>query len=602
MKMHNFFYTAGFIALLSLSVFSADRWPSYISFTVGSPGEARSLSAIVSIDKVTGNTVFAYATIEEMRKLDSLGYAIRIIAAPPAQKKQKTESDAATPMPAVRSMALAGLSSYPTYSEYIAMMYQFAAGHPSLCSIENAGSTVNGHSLLIARVSSNAPNAAKPNVFFAGNIHGDETGGIMLMLKLIDHLLTNYGSNPRITAILDNVVLYVNPSANPDGLYYYGDNTICDDSHPDCYLCRFNGNGVDLNRDMPMIPDNGSAVEPENQAMINFFNAHRFALSVDYHAGREQAVYPWFGNPDVWPPPAYSLTADNDWYVASCQQYAQAVQAYGPAGYFRQHDGCDPNIPGIDNAYSVYIATGTREDYMNYWHRGRGVVVETAYNKYLPENQIDNFWNYHREAMLGYIELARKGIQGVITDASTGQPLLASIEVTSHDASRSGVWSDPANGFYKRLIAPGTWNLVFRAPGYTSTTRSNVTVVAGQATTLNVALSKVANPPGFFVRKNGSNFFCLNQTVGNMSIPGISQTSPFKGMIFKTGNPAAAVDNSGNFTCNTVNTSQGSFLDNSNNLVGGIVIRDNNRRAVAHVSAGGTTSIRGGLLPGFSIQ
>lgn len=227
-------------------------------------------------------------------------------------------------------------------------------------------------------------------------------------------------------------------------------------------------------------------------------------LSIDYHAGNEQVAYSWFGYPiPDGPPSPYSLTADNTWYVSSSQSYAQTVQSNGPEGYFTQHVGCDPNIPGIDNAYSVYIATGTREDYMNYWHRGRGVAVEISYEKYLPESEFDNFWSYHRDAMLGYVELALQGIQGVITDAATGQPLAASLEIVNHDADRSGVWTDPANGFYKRLIAPGTWNVIFRSSGYSPVTRQNVTVTAGQATALNALSAKAPIHSNLFSRETG---------------------------------------------------------------------------------------------------
>lgn len=236
----------GFIMFMAASGFSGNRWPSYVSFAVSSRSELQTVSAIVAIDKVAGSTVFAYATAQEMEKLDSLGYAITIIAEPPVENEKEVKGGIEKTITAQIPMAVADLSAYPTYNEYVALMNQFAAAHPSLCSIENAGATFNGHSLLIARVSSATPNAAKPNVFFAGGIHGDETGGFVLMLKLIDYLLSNYGNIPRVTSIVDNIVLYVNPLANPDGLYYYGDNTICDDSRPDCYLCRFNGNNDKL--------------------------------------------------------------------------------------------------------------------------------------------------------------------------------------------------------------------------------------------------------------------------------------------------------------------------------------------------------------------
>jgi hypothetical protein len=57
-------------------------------------------------------------------------------------------------------------------------------------------------------------------------------------------------------------------------------------------------------------------------------------------------------------------------------------------------------------------------------------------------------------------------------------PLRASIEVLNHDrtAANSSVWSDSLTGRFTRLIAAGTWDLVFSVPGYPNDTIRNVQV------------------------------------------------------------------------------------------------------------------------------
>ena len=46
------------------------------------------------------------------------------------------------------------------------------------------------------------------------------------MLHLIDYLLTNYGTDTRVTNMINNMVIWINPLANPDGTYHGGNNTV----------------------------------------------------------------------------------------------------------------------------------------------------------------------------------------------------------------------------------------------------------------------------------------------------------------------------------------------------------------------------------------
>ncbi len=50
---------------------------------------------------------------------------------------------------------------------------------------------------------------------YSATMHGDETTGYILMLRLIDYLLSNYGADPQVTNILDNMEVWIYPLANP---------------------------------------------------------------------------------------------------------------------------------------------------------------------------------------------------------------------------------------------------------------------------------------------------------------------------------------------------------------------------------------------------
>ena len=85
-------------------------------------------------------------------------------------------------------------------------------------------------------------------------MHGDETAGFILMLRLADYLLKNYNSDTRVKTLSDNLEIWINPLANPDGTYRDGNFIISP--------VRNNANGYDLNRNFPD-PDLPNSVQSE---------------------------------------------------------------------------------------------------------------------------------------------------------------------------------------------------------------------------------------------------------------------------------------------------------------------------------------------------
>jgi len=88
----------------------------------------------------------------------------------------------------------------------------------------------------------NGTSEGKPKFLYTSTIHGDETTGWILMLRLIDYLLEN-PTLPECQNILENIDLYICPNTNPDGTYHGGNNTVNG-------ATRANANGIDMNRKM----------------------------------------------------------------------------------------------------------------------------------------------------------------------------------------------------------------------------------------------------------------------------------------------------------------------------------------------------------------
>jgi hypothetical protein len=435
----------------------------YFQFKVQSLEEMNLLSKAISIDNVKGDTVYAYANDKQFEKFKTLGYAYKILPNP---------GDLIVPEMAKSLKDVAAWDVYPTYEQYVTMMNNFAANYPSICTIQNIGGTVQGRSMLVAKISDNVNTEEdEPEVLYASSIHGDETTGYVTMLRLIDTLLTSYGTNPRITNMIDNMEIYICPLHNPDGTYHGGNASVSG-------AWRGNANGVDMNRNFPDPADgphpDGNAWQVETQAMMNFASNHNFVISANFHGGVEVLNYPW----DTWS----RLHPDDSWWQHVCRDYADTVHLYAPSGYL------DYLNNGITNGYAWYRITGGRQDYMTYFRHGRELTIEISDVKLVPASQLPAHWNYNRISLLNWLQESLYGVRGIVTSASTGLPLGVFITVVSHDADSSQIYNDPDIGDYHRMLATGTYSLKFEAPGYVTQTISGIVVTHKNATVVNVQM------------------------------------------------------------------------------------------------------------------
>ena len=83
---------------------------------------------------------------------------------------------------------MADWDQYPNYLGYENMMYQFGIDHPDKCEIITLGTLQSDRKLLVAHIN-NGSSARKRTLLYTSTIHGDETTGWMLLLRLIDYLL-----------------------------------------------------------------------------------------------------------------------------------------------------------------------------------------------------------------------------------------------------------------------------------------------------------------------------------------------------------------------------------------------------------------------------
>ncbi|HWI50561.1 MAG TPA: M14 family metallopeptidase [Symbiobacteriaceae bacterium] len=112
---------------------------------------------------------------------------------------------------------------YLRYEELTAFLQACAAEYPALCALEEIGRSAEGRSVWAMTLTNTATGAApvKPGYLFDANTHAGEVTGGAAALYAIHWLLTNYGSDPVATELLDTRAVYAVPRIAVDGTEMY---------------------------------------------------------------------------------------------------------------------------------------------------------------------------------------------------------------------------------------------------------------------------------------------------------------------------------------------------------------------------------------------
>lgn len=443
----------------------------------------KDLTHIISIDRVSqlpvglGYKVVAYASESQFTEFLRRNINFEIIG--PVQLRSLKMADSINEME--------NWDAYPTYRVYENMMAEFERKYPELCRIDTIlSSTPSGnYSILVAKISDNVVESEnEPQFLYSSTIHGNETGGFILMLRLIDHLLKNYSKDQLIRELVDEVEIWICPLANPDGTYFKSvpaGSTIINAK-------RSNLLNVNLNRNYPdpntgPHPD-GNIYQAETLAFMTFADRHHFNMGANFHSGAELLNYPW----DAWVSDD-NPNADADWWEKVCTDYVDTARIVNKT--YMTSDFAD----GVSEGGDWYVINGGRQDYMNFFKKCREVTIEIDNESITQTQNLNEKWNENYRSMLNFIRESTFGLRGIITDSVTGQPMKAMVWVNGYDQENdsSQVYSALPVGNYHKYMIEGNYNITFSASGYYPKTFDEVVLKNGIATTLNVDLVPVSN-------------------------------------------------------------------------------------------------------------
>ncbi len=467
------------------------------TFKANSQSQFEEINKIVSIShkKVDSQDLHAeaYATSEQFKKFLTFELPYNVTATDNEIPKEPTSLTSRTTATWDTSW-----NAYPKYSEYVAKMQYWATTYPNLCTLQAIGSTPNGRTLYILKISDNASSdETEPEFLYTSSMHGDEITGYPIMLRFIDYLLTNYSSNSEVSNIVNGTEIFICPLANPDGSYKTAGNDIMNSTGNTA--TRANANGYDLNRNYPdplngLHPDSGLQTnpiyQPETQAFLAFERTHNFVLAANYHGGAEVVNFPW----DTYPTTGGANIHPHDNYFKYIStEYASLCQTADGNNLYMDDVFGTGQFPGTTNGSAWYTVAGGRQDYNNYFNHSKEITIEVSATKFPTASTLPTFWNNNRQAILNYVKQANYGLHGIVSDA-TGNPIHAKVYINGYDLKGSWIETSATKGDYHKVLVAGTYTITFEAPGYASQTQS-VTVSNGITTTLNLIMVPSTNSP-----------------------------------------------------------------------------------------------------------
>ena len=437
-----------------------ERNEYYFTFELTGNDNLPQIAQMISVDRVDGNVVTAYANNKEFTAFQKLGYDITL-QTPPSMLVKAEMWDGS-------NRAAYDWDAYPTYPAYEAMMYQFATDHPDKCEIIELGTLPSNRKILIAHIN-NGTSAGKPKFLYTSTIHGDETTGWMLMLRLIDYLLEN-PTLPECANVLENIDLYIGPNTNPDGTFHGGDTNVNG-------ATRYNANGVDMNRNYAdphggPHPD-GEVYQQETLWFMQLAEENHFVMGANYHGGAEVMNYPWDNT--------YTLHADDQWYQLISHEYADLTHQVSQ-NYMTDYNN------GVTNGAQWYMIGGGRQDYMNGYHQCRELTIECSNTKLPSGSQMPNFWNINKNSIFAFMNQCLYGIHGTVVDAESRAPIGdATVTLVGHDDQYSIVSTQLPGGDFHRPVKAGTYTVRITKNGYEAY-ETQVTVADGETVNINAQL------------------------------------------------------------------------------------------------------------------
>ena len=406
------------------------------------------------------------------------------------------------------------LVGYREYEELLAELQQLENDYPNLCKLYDMGETWgkeyynNGnsyysdfhHEVWALKLSDNVEiEEDEPSVYYMGEHHAREPISLEVVMAVLHHLIDNYGSDSEVTQRVDNTQIWFVPLVNPNGHRIVTNQTdtwwrknIRDNNENGTfdtdYSSGYGIDGVDPNRnygfpwgdvgtsdefDSPVYHGPEAWSEPEISAMRDLLEAHHFVAGISYHSYSELVLFPYgyeYG----------AIAPDHEALDSLAIELAESIPALGGGHYTPEQ------------SLELYPCMGTTDDYSYGVHGTFAFTVELATQFIPPSYQIDGICDDNIEAAMILLDrVNRKTLTGHVTDATSGEPVVATVFIEGVDNTgsfRHPYKSDEAFGKYYRFLSTGTYDITFSAFGYLPVVIDNVVITPFSQTVVDVTM------------------------------------------------------------------------------------------------------------------
>ena len=167
----------------------------------------------VTVDEVHGHGVVVSGRADQIKRLRTLGYEVTRLGAVP--DRSAGEDD-------VRLFDFpSGDSKYHNYAEMTSEINSIVAANPSIASQRVIGKSYQGRNIVAVKISDNVgADESEPEVMFTHHQHAREHLTVEMALDLLRELTSDYGSDSRVTGMVNNREIWIVPDINPDGGEY----------------------------------------------------------------------------------------------------------------------------------------------------------------------------------------------------------------------------------------------------------------------------------------------------------------------------------------------------------------------------------------------
>lgn len=183
-----------------------------IAGQTGREARTRLAATGVSVDEARDHSVVVSADGAQARQLRALGYRLEQLPAPPARLAGEPPTTLDFP-PAD--------SGYHNYAEMTAEIDRIIGEQPDLVSKQVIGTSHEGRDIVAVKISDNvSADEDEPEVLFTHHQHAREHLTVEMALYLMGEFADGYGTDQRITDVVDGREIWIVPDLNPDGGEY----------------------------------------------------------------------------------------------------------------------------------------------------------------------------------------------------------------------------------------------------------------------------------------------------------------------------------------------------------------------------------------------